>query len=303
MPVMPTKVEPPKTLAGPRGPPPAADDKMNPKNGKTYSLKDGTSACVSKTGWVWGENQNKKLNLCLYNILSMILWYCYRTHASTLAHIHTHITNTVVHVSFSWNWIICISKRAICITPEDIWIKLKSLYLVALKHSRTLKRDRYFWGGTKAACVVVVLWYSNYACKGKRQVVRNTIISLHPVLYTGPLNRPSSGNMYGRPQTAYPQTREHAAEVASHRVDAEDRPNSFIFGDLPDKTPRKQNGRSSQTWSPQKHHEDRDSDELSLSTLSSHSSVSLASEVLERAKKRRDDFWGKKMRWSRTTVV
>lgn len=52
MPVMPTKVEPPKTLAGPRGPPPAADDKMNPKNGKTYSLKDGTSACVSKTGWV-----------------------------------------------------------------------------------------------------------------------------------------------------------------------------------------------------------------------------------------------------------
>lgn len=118
----------------------------------------------------------------------MILWYCYRTHTSTLAHIHTHITNTVVHVSFSWNWIICISKRAISITPEDIWIKLKSLYLVALKHSRTLKRDRYFWGGTKAACVVVVLWYSNYACKGKRQVVRKPsylcTLSFTQVLWT-----------------------------------------------------------------------------------------------------------------------
>lgn len=116
-------------------------------------------------------------------------------------------------------------------------------------------------------------------------------------LRDGPLNRPSSGSIHGRPLTAYPQTREHAAKVASRRIPTEERPNSFISGDTPrsERLESDYNG-NHQPWTPSKPRENRDSDELSISNLSTNSSISLASEVLERARKRRDDFWGKKAR-------
>ncbi|XP_054752321.2 nuclear protein MDM1-like [Lytechinus pictus] len=102
----------------------------------------------------------------------------------------------------------------------------------------------------------------------------------------GPLERPHSGSIAGRPQTAVPQTRDAASQQVqrlnsfmSPRSNGPESPDDW------DLTPPRGGGRGR-----------RDSDELSLSTMSNASSSTLASEVLERAKKRRDEFWGKEKR-------
>ncbi|XP_071810436.1 nuclear protein MDM1-like isoform X2 [Asterias amurensis] len=103
----------------------------------------------------------------------------------------------------------------------------------------------------------------------------------------GPLNRPNSGSMYGRPMTAHPQTRQEAG--TSHtQTEGTTRRRNNEAGNVPSLLPQ------ADPTTPQWRSPVRDSDELSLSTMSIASSSSLASEVLVRARKRRDDFWGKK---------
>ncbi|XP_022098856.1 nuclear protein MDM1-like [Acanthaster planci] len=118
----------------------------------------------------------------------------------------------------------------------------------------------------------------------------------------GPLDRPNSGSMHGRPMTAHPQTREEA-ESSSYNKGTMRSLNDHQGDNPSTQAPKKR----SEAWmvpadppqgraepdSPLWRSSERDSDELSLSTMSIASSCSLASEVLERARKRRDDFWGK----------
>ncbi|XP_071479119.1 nuclear protein MDM1-like [Diadema antillarum] len=105
----------------------------------------------------------------------------------------------------------------------------------------------------------------------------------------GPLERPHSGSIAGRPQTAIPESRRQAT-LREHRT------NSFMSprADGTTSTPADDDNYSDLGVAPLRGR--RDSDELSTSTLSNASSISLASEVLERAKKRRDEFWGKEKR-------
>ncbi|XP_038054379.1 nuclear protein MDM1-like isoform X2 [Patiria miniata] len=118
----------------------------------------------------------------------------------------------------------------------------------------------------------------------------------------GPLDRPNSGSMYGRPMTAHPQSRQEAEannqpetatrNLNNHRserdnADAQRKRNEAWT--VPTDLPRGKMMPDSPQWTLPL----RDSDELSLSIMSNASSSSLASEVLERARKRRDDFWGK----------
>ena len=104
--------------------------------------------------------------------------------------------------------------------------------------------------------------------------------------------------MHGRPMTAYPSSRQTAGDPRTGASNPDSRP-----GD------RQSRPAGAQTWTvPRQSNVDahnmknRDdstistkgstSDRLSMSGISSVSSSTLASEVLERAKKRRDDFWG-----------
>ncbi|XP_013379477.1 serine/arginine repetitive matrix protein 1 [Lingula anatina] len=96
-------------------------------------------------------------------------------------------------------------------------------------------------------------------------------------------DRPNSGSMHGRPMTAMPQKRQPQQPPNYPSPIPEQMGKTYVKPTLEALKAQERLGE----WKKQ------DDDTLSTSTRSLASSCSLASEVLERARSRRDEFWGK----------
>ncbi|XP_013380841.1 nuclear protein MDM1-like isoform X2 [Lingula anatina] len=96
-------------------------------------------------------------------------------------------------------------------------------------------------------------------------------------------DRPNSGSMHGRPMTAMPQKRQPQQPPNYPSPIPEQMGKTYAKPTLEALKAQERLGE----WKKQ------DDDTLSTSTRSLASSCSLASEVLERARSRRDEFWGK----------